>query len=165
MKVPTAQDMQAFGEVLGAALREEPGPLVVALEGELGAGKTTLVAAVLRSCGVTGTVRSPTYTLIEPYEMPGLSLYHLDLYRLGDPQEMEPLGLADLLTPDAILLIEWPSRGAGALPPVDLWLQLDYLPQSGRQVSCRSGSPAGDNLMQRLLTAIPELGPLSSSFN
>lgn len=165
MKVQTAQDMQAFGGVLAAALRTVPGPLVVALEGELGAGKTTLVAAILRACGVSGAVRSPTYTLIEPYELPGLQLYHLDLYRLGDPQEMEPLGVAELLTDDAILLIEWPSRGAGALPPVDLWLQLDYLPEAGRRVSCRSASPSGDKVVRQLLTTIPELDPVSSSFN
>lgn len=161
MKVATAQDMQAFGQVLGAALRSVPGPLVVALEGELGAGKTTLVAATLRACGVSGSVRSPTYTLIEPYELDGLTVYHLDLYRLGDPQEVEPLGLAEMLSADALLLIEWPSRAAGALPPIDLWLQLDYLPQAGREVSWRSGSPAGDKVVRHLVAAIPELGPLS----
>ena len=90
--------MQELGRAIGAAIDSGQDPFIVALEGELGAGKTTLVGGILRAHGITGPVRSPTYTLIEPYETERRQLYHLDLYRLLDPGEVEPLGIRDLLT-------------------------------------------------------------------
>lgn len=151
--------MRALGQTLGHALSSAgAGALVVGVEGELGAGKTTLVGGVLSAVGVTGAVRSPTYTLIEPYEAGGRQLYHLDLYRLTDAREVEALGIRDLLNSTAVLLIEWPSRGKGVLPPADLDLAIEYQPhaESGRLLSLRSGSSAGDKLVEQILAAKSE---------
>lgn len=135
-------------ERVGARLARALGgsAAVVALQGELGAGKTTLVRALLRAMGVAGTIRSPTYTLVEPYQVGERRVFHLDLYRLGDPEELEYLGVRDLDDDDALLLVEWPERAAGALPPVDLWLQLDYRGQ-GRQLQMRAQSPRGQDIL------------------
>jgi tRNA threonylcarbamoyladenosine biosynthesis protein TsaE len=166
--------MRALGQAIGNAV-ESGGPLApmtIALEGELGAGKTTLVGGILRAYGISGPIRSPTYTLIEPYEAQthngkhGKSrhIYHLDLYRLVDPEEVEPLGIRDLLTGSSMLLIEWPSRAAGALPSLDLMIGIDYPAgaETGRQVTLTAHSPSGHNVVQRIVAAIPELRPLSS---
>jgi tRNA threonylcarbamoyladenosine biosynthesis protein TsaE len=136
----------AFGTRLAACL---PRRLVVYLEGDLGTGKTTLVRGILRGLGHQGSVRSPTYTLIEPYELGGTRVYHLDLYRLGDPGELEYLGLRDLLAEEAILLVEWPDRGVGALPPPDLRVVIDYLP-AGRRLTLEAGGDPGAGVLQRL---------------
>ena len=115
----------------GARLARSRPPLppdqagVVYLEGSLGAGKTTLVRGLLRALGVSGSVRSPTYTLVEPYAPPaGPPLFHLDLYRLADPEELEMLGHRELLEPGSLVLVEWPVRGEGWLPAPDLVLSL-----------------------------------------
>ena len=127
LTLPTAAATRALGERLGKALLSMPGvPQVVALNGDLGAGKTTFVSGVLAGFGLKGPARSPTYTLIEPYEAGTRSLYHLDLYRLSGPDDLEALGLRDLHVGDSTLLIEWAERGAGALPPVDLTLAFGY---------------------------------------
>lgn len=121
-------------ERLGAALaRACPRPLVVFLEGDLGAGKTTLARGFLRALGHSGAVRSPTFTLLEPYDFPAGPVFHLDLYRLADPDELAYLGLRDLLGPAAILLVEWPERGAGELPEPDLRVLIEHL-GAGRRV-------------------------------
>ncbi|GJM10955.1 MAG: tRNA (adenosine(37)-N6)-threonylcarbamoyltransferase complex ATPase subunit type 1 TsaE [Lysobacteraceae bacterium] len=95
------------------------------LVGPLGAGKTTLVRSLLRSLGHIGAVRSPTYNLMENYQLGELSLLHLDLYRLGDPEEVEYLGLREMLD-DSCLLVEWPDRGIGFLPAADVVIHLGY---------------------------------------
>jgi tRNA threonylcarbamoyladenosine biosynthesis protein TsaE len=159
LNVATAEQMRALGQALGRALASAGvGALVVGIEGELGAGKTTLVSGVLRAVGVSGVVRSPTYTLIEPYETSGRQFYHLDLYRLADPREVEALGIRDLLGPTAVLLIEWPSRGVGMLPPADLSLEIEYHPaaESGRLLGLRASSSAGDKLVEQMLAAKSE---------
>ena len=99
---------------------------VVYLQGELGAGKTTCVRSLLRAFGAAGPVRSPTYTLVETYALPALTCVHVDLYRLQSLTEVDELGLRDLQGPDLLLLVEWPERGAGALPGADLRLVLSY---------------------------------------
>jgi tRNA threonylcarbamoyladenosine biosynthesis protein TsaE len=155
--------MRALGRALGAALRTAgSGALVIGIEGELGAGKTTLVGGILAALGVTGAIRSPTYTLIEPYEAAGLQLYHIDLYRLNSAREVEALGIRDLLDVRAVLLIEWPSRGAGALPTEDLSVAIEYQGPTAaggaqrRLLTAQAHSSAGDKLLEQILAATSE---------
>lgn len=112
-------------EALGARLLGIAPPAgapcrVVTLSGDLGAGKSTFARGVLRALGARGPIKSPSYTLLESYELPGVTVIHLDLYRLRDPEELENLGLADYFRPGHLWLIEWPERGAGRLPAADL---------------------------------------------
>lgn len=100
--------------------------LVIHLQGDLGAGKTTFARALLQALGVGERVKSPTYSLIESYPLAGNSAHHLDLYRLADPEEVEWLGLPDLADPDALILIEWPQRGGQRIPPADLRIELSH---------------------------------------
>lgn len=99
---------------------------VIYLAGELGAGKTTFARALLQALGVGERVKSPTYSLVESYRASGMDIHHLDLYRIADAAELEWLGLPDLATPEALVVIEWPERGVGALPPPDLALALHH---------------------------------------
>lgn len=119
---------------LGHALAGEcTPPKVIGLEGPLGVGKTALVRAILAALGHTGAVPSPTYTLVESYRLAHCAVQHLDLYRLGDPEELELLGVRDLATDDAVWLVEWPERGGDRLPPLDHHLVLDYS-EMGRRI-------------------------------
>jgi len=146
--------MSAVGAAIADAIQPIERPFVIALEGELGAGKTTLVGGVLRQLGFQGHARSPTYTLIEPYEFGARSVYHLDLYRLVDPSEVEALGLRDLLLPGSVFLIEWPERGAAAIPPADLIVRIRYAAgDSGREIMLSSASMPGQSVLQALLAA------------
>lgn len=131
----------AVGARLAAAVRSvrPEGGGVIHLRGDLGAGKTTLVRGVLRGLGHRGPVRSPTYTLVEPYDAVDPPVRHLDLYRLGDPEELEYLGLRDLLGERALLLIEWPERGAGALPAADLEVAIAHA-GGGRRLVLRASA-------------------------
>lgn len=145
----------AFGKAL---LASDAGALCIAIEGELGAGKTTLVGGIMSAAGVAGPVRSPTYTLVEPYEAAGREIYHLDLYRLVDASEVEALAVRDLSTPSSILLIEWPSRAEGRLPPADVRVDIAYsmVPSMGRDVRFTAGSAVGGRLLRQLLAVNPQ---------
>ena len=113
-------------EAAGAALaRVAAGGGLVTVSGELGAGKTMLVRGLLRALGHRGVVKSPTYTLVEPYELDGLRVLHLDLYRLAAARDLEPIGVRDEFGGDALIVIEWPERADGALPHADLEITLD----------------------------------------
>lgn len=125
MALPDEAATLAFGARLAQTLLRA-GRGVVYLHGALGAGKTTLARGLLRAAGVAGTLRSPTYTLMEPYLADGQAFLHLDLYRLVDPSEVENLGLRDYPLDSTIWLVEWPERGRGYLPPSDLSVHLDY---------------------------------------
>lgn len=114
-------------EALGAQLLGTPAPgetacRVVFLRGELGSGKSTFARGALRKLGVPGAIKSPSYTLLEIYELPAITAVHLDLYRLRDAEELENLGLADYHRPGFLWLVEWPERAAGRLPAADLLL-------------------------------------------
>ena len=119
------------------------------LQGDLGAGKTTLVRGMLRARGHQGAVKSPTYTLIEPYEFESLTFYHLDLYRLGDPEELEWVGVRDLFDAHAVSLIEWPERGEGWLPPADLAIAIAHAGPA-REVRLAGQSERGNEIVNQL---------------
>lgn len=137
----------AYGRRLAAAL--PAGAFAIALRGPLGAGKSTLARAVLRGLGVTGAVPSPTYTLVEPYATSRGPAYHVDLYRLHGREEMPALGAEEWAGEDALILVEWPERGAEGMLVFDLDLALDHA-DAGRSLNMRALTPAGAAALARL---------------
>lgn len=116
------------------------GSVLIYLSGDLGAGKTTFSRGFIQSCGHKGNVKSPTYTLIETYELPGITIHHLDLYRLSDPEELEYLGIDEICHNRGVCLVEWPERGRSVLPEASLSLELQHREQ-GRKLIVRSHQP------------------------
>lgn len=119
-----------------------PSPCVLTLEGELGAGKSAFARALLRALGVTGTIRSPTYTLVETYESAVGPVAHLDLYRIGTPDELEYLDFGEILERHVLVLIEWPAKAGGFAPSPDLRVELAYAVDPGG-ASDVDGRPGG----------------------
>lgn len=148
VNLPDTAATEACGARLAKALsphvRE---PFVVHLSGALGSGKTTLVRGVLRAFGVAGVIRSPTYTLVETYPARDRVLVHLDLYRLAGPDELEDLGVRELLTPGHVLFIEWPERGGVALPAPDLAVRLAFT-SPGRRLRAQAATRAAEPVVQ-----------------
>ena len=121
----TRDELAAWGEAFGRAAHA---PLVVTLRGDLGAGKTTLAQAVCRGYGVSEPVTSPTYALVNEYASPRGAVYHLDLYRLEDPRELDGLGWDEIVAAHALVLVEWPERAAGRVPAGAVALDLEHHP-------------------------------------
>lgn len=145
LHLPDTASTEVLGGVLAAT---RPRSAVVFLHGDLGAGKSTLARALLRALGVTGAIRSPTYTLVERYALAaGGEALHLDLYRIADAGELEFLALDD--TEAALWLVEWPDRGRGALPAADLHVRLT-LEGSGRAACMQAASPEGQGWLKAL---------------
>lgn len=140
------QEMENFGQHLACSIM--PG-LLLFLEGELGAGKTTLVRGFLRGLGHLGAVKSPTYTLVESYAFADYKVHHFDLYRLHHPDELEAIGIRDYLSKDSVLLVEWAEKGFPLLMDPDLTCIIDFMAQ-GRKVRVQTDNPQGEVIINAL---------------
>lgn len=149
LKLKDSSATDALGISLARALPPLMAAAVLYLGGELGAGKTTVVRALLRAAGVVGTIRSPTYTLVEVYAQAAAHYVHVDLYRLATPAEVDDLGLRDYWLPRHLLLIEWPERGGDGLLPADLHLTLDY-EDDGRRARLAGTTALGQQWLENL---------------
>ncbi len=135
-----------MGEVLAGAMRAG---MTIYLLGDLGAGKTTLTRGILRGLGFAGRVKSPTYTLVEPYVVSNLYLHHFDLYRFADPLEWEDAGFREMFNPDSVCIVEWPDKAAGLLPAPDWTIEL-YPLEQGRRLTLIAGSANGTQCLTKL---------------
>lgn len=140
------QETLDFGQRLATACDTS---CIIFLEGDLGAGKTTLTRGFIQALGYKGTIKSPTYTLVETYQLDQQLLFHFDLYRLHDPNELEFIGIADYFMQPGIFLIEWPERGKGVLPPPDLTCYIQHRDQ-GRQLQTSAKTERGKKILERL---------------
>ena len=156
-KLPDEQATLAAGARMASAVRGHltsegsgaTGPLMFYLHGDLGAGKTCLSRGLVQGLGHDGPVKSPTYTLVEPYEYLYPPVYHFDLYRLSEPTEVEFLGVEDCFAPGRICLVEWPGNGSGALPGPDLEITLSN-DGPGRRLRCVATTGTGVALLDRI---------------
>lgn len=148
LRVATVKDMEALGASLTqrlAAVR------LIYLYGALGSGKTTLVRAILRALGYRGKVKSPTFTLVEPYSIGGRDVYHFDLYRLKEAEELEFIGFRDYVTNNNLCLVEWAERGAAVLPPPDMEIRIGIVKDDDQRiVQLKSRSNRGAELVSGL---------------
>jgi tRNA threonylcarbamoyladenosine biosynthesis protein TsaE len=140
---------------LGAALAQVCHAGVIFLVGNLGAGKTTFSRGFIQGLGYVGRVKSPTYTLVEPYEVANKHIFHFDLYRLHDPQELEFIGINDYFSAETICLIEWPEHGRGYLPQPDVSCSLDTEGE-GRRVKLEAHTVRGNIILDNFLSEQPE---------
>ena len=139
-------DTAAFAQTLAQlpALRNA----YVTLHGDLGAGKTTLVRHLLRSLGVVGRIKSPTYAVVEPHEAADLSIWHFDFYRFDDPREWEDAGFRDIFASQGLKLAEWPEKAAALTPAADLAIHIEAIDDTQRRVSLRAHTQAGVHMLQ-----------------
>jgi len=146
LRIDSDEQMQALGAQLATA---SGGKGTIYLNGDLGTGKTTLVRGLIRALGHVGAVKSPTFTLVEPYQIGDKNIYHFDLYRLSDPEELEYMGLRDYFEDNSLCLIEWPEKGDRFLPKADLVLKLLHDGKS-RDVSVAANTEAGESMLKSL---------------
>ena len=148
----SATDMEALGARLAHGIRAVR---LIYVNGPLGAGKTTLVRGILRALGRKATVKSPTFTLVEPYQLEEFTLYHIDLYRLKDPEELEFLGIRDYFQGTNVCVIEWAERAERLLPPPDIDVIIQPC-NTGRSVQLVAQSERGETLLGGLTEMSPE---------
>ena len=146
LEVPEVADMEALGARMAAQLGKAR---LIYVHGPLGAGKTTLVRGLLRALGHVGPVKSPTFTLVEPYELRGHRIYHFDLYRLNDPEELEFLGMRDYLHGEGVCVVEWAERAQGVLPAPDIDVMIQAT-EKGRMVRIAAHTDSGNALLNAL---------------
>jgi tRNA threonylcarbamoyladenosine biosynthesis protein TsaE len=146
-ELTSEKEMLGLGARLSRLLHGEG---VVHLSGGLGAGKTTLCRGILRAMGHSGAVKSPTFTLVEPYQISGSEVYHFDLYRLADPGELEYIGIDEYFGNNKLCLIEWPEKAIGYLPQHDLEIIIDVLGEK-RIIGVRSNSQSGEEICTQLI--------------
>ena len=143
---PDEAGCSALAERLAAAVTpslRQGGSLVIELHGTLGAGKTTFTRHLLRALGVQGRIKSPSYAVVEPHQVPGIAIHHFDFYRFNDPQEWEDAGFRDLFGSAGLKLVEWPDKALGLLPCPDLRLLIEPIDESRRQVSLQACTHVG----------------------
>ncbi|MFM2484831.1 tRNA (adenosine(37)-N6)-threonylcarbamoyltransferase complex ATPase subunit type 1 TsaE [Celerinatantimonas yamalensis] len=148
IELADSQATVALGRQIAQSISEA---LCIFLHGDLGAGKTTLTRGIVQGLGHQGNVKSPTYTLVEPYQLANWQVNHFDLYRLADPEELEFIGIRDYFGPGQVAVIEWPEKGAGMLGKADLTITLTYQ-QEARMAQCCADTPAGERLLNQLLS-------------
>ena len=144
---------EAFAMQLAQTLRPllpRAGGISIALEGDLGAGKTTLVRYVLRALGVAGRIKSPSYAIVESYETAHFPVWHFDFYRLGSAEEWEDAGFRDVFASQGLKLAEWPEKAAALIPAADVAIHIEALDEDARQVTLRAHTPLGHRLLQGL---------------
>ena len=148
MRIPLKNETETteIGAKVATCLK---GGEVIYLKGELGTGKTTFVRGALHELGFTGNVKSPTFTIVEPYSIDNHVIYHFDLYRLDDPEELESLGIRDYCDGQSICFFEWPEKGGNLLPNADINLELTYL-ENTREVEFTSKSDIGTTILKQL---------------
>ncbi len=133
--ISSAEAMEAMGAtIIKRQMQDQATPAIIYLRGDLGAGKTTLVRGALRQLGHKGLVKSPTFTLVETYTLPPYEVYHFDLYRISDPEELDYIGIREFCTQQSICFIEWPDLGEPMVPKATLEISIEYHPQ-GRRLS------------------------------
>jgi len=142
-------DERSVTELARRFLPNLQAPLVIYLRGDLGAGKTTFARALIQALGYRGRVKSPSYGLLELYDAGGFNVLHLDLYRIGSPGELDYLAIRDLFDKKCLLLVEWPEKGHGFLPPADLELYFREV-EGQRLVELKTCSDAGSNAARAL---------------
>ncbi|TXI99210.1 MAG: tRNA (adenosine(37)-N6)-threonylcarbamoyltransferase complex ATPase subunit type 1 TsaE [Neisseriales bacterium] len=127
---------------------------IVSLSGNLGAGKTTLTRAILRAIGITGSIKSPTFTLVEPYQLESYVVYHFDLYRFSDPEEWFDAGFDEYFNEPQISFIEWPEKAEGLIPPIDWQVTINFLNDERRELIINALTNTGDKCLMKLINNV-----------
>ena len=143
------QETETFASSVARSCQQVVSSLNIHLLGDLGAGKTCFSRGFIQALGYSGRVKSPTYTLVEPYEVGNWFINHFDLYRLADPEELEFIGIRDYSANNTINLVEWPSKGEGMLPPADIEISIEFTEQ-GRNIVVKGLTDSGNSVIRQL---------------